>query len=101
MIFGPYKVIVVTGANKIVKDVDSALERIKNICAPQNAKRHQLYHWVWKLRKGSAPCEVSGICINCRSRFKLCNATTIIQGEPETHKSPRLHVVIVGEALGI
>jgi len=38
MIFGPRKVIVVIGKNKIVKNADEALYRIRNIIAPQHAK---------------------------------------------------------------
>lgn len=44
MIFGPRKVIMVVGANKIVKDVDCAIDRTKQIWAPMNAMRHGLQH---------------------------------------------------------
>ncbi len=44
MIFGPKKVILVAGVNKIVKDVNEALERIHQVAAPMNAKRHYLKH---------------------------------------------------------
>jgi len=44
MIFGPRKVIVVVGANKIVKNVEEAITRIKGVCAPINAIRHGLKH---------------------------------------------------------
>ena len=38
MIFGPEKVIIVAGVNKIVDDLDEAFKRIKRI-APMNARR--------------------------------------------------------------
>lgn len=39
MIYGPPKVIIVAGYNKIVKDIDAAFERIKTESAVKNAKR--------------------------------------------------------------
>ena len=44
MVFGPRSVIFVVGANKIVKDVDEALARIRNFATPINAIRHSLKH---------------------------------------------------------
>ena len=38
IIFGPRKVVVVVGKNKIVKDVEEALHRIKNVIAPYHAR---------------------------------------------------------------
>ena len=46
MIFGPEKVIVVTGVNKIVKNLNQAMARIKKDVAPQNCQR----------RKDPTPC---------------------------------------------
>ena len=37
LIFGPRKVIVLCGANKIVPDVDAGLRRVKMVAAPMNA----------------------------------------------------------------
>ncbi len=37
--FGPGKVILVVGYNKIVEDVQEAIKRIKNVTAPLNARR--------------------------------------------------------------
>lgn len=39
MIFGPKKAIVIVGANKIVRNVEGALERIRQVAAPLNATR--------------------------------------------------------------
>ncbi len=38
MVFGPLLSIVVVGKNKIVRDIDEALYRIKNVIAPAHAK---------------------------------------------------------------
>jgi len=39
MIFGPKKVIIVAGVNKVVEDLDEAFRRLKKI-APMNSKRN-------------------------------------------------------------
>lgn len=87
MIFGPKKVIVIAGINKIVKDVLAAKTRIEQIAAPINAKRLN--------RK--TPCATTGTCMNCSSPERICTVTTVM------HKKPLaidIHVVIVGENLG-
>ncbi|MBI2527515.1 MAG: lactate utilization protein [Candidatus Rokubacteria bacterium] len=88
MIFGPRKVILVIGTNKIVRDVNEALDRIKNVIAP--------YHARTKGRR--TPCATKGYCTDCRSPERMCNVTTIIE------KKPRLTdvaIVLVGEDLGL
>ena len=49
MIFGPKKVVVVAGINKIVKDIAAAEERIKTVAAPLNNKRLKRANPVWRL----------------------------------------------------
>jgi hypothetical protein len=91
LLFGPKRVIIAAGANKIVGDAESGIQRIKEVAAPLNAKRHSFHN----------PCGTSALCINCRGELKMCRQTVIIDGEtpgiyPETHT----HVVMVGESLG-
>ena len=57
MIYGPKKVIIVVGRNKIVKDLEAAETRIKHFAAPANAKRLKL----------KTPCAATGICEECSS----------------------------------
>lgn len=87
MIFGPKKVVIIAGVNKIVRDVNEALERIKNVAAPMNARR---------LNK-KAPCTVTGICSDCDSQDRICNVTTIIERRP-VHTD--ILVILIGEVLG-
>ncbi len=87
MIFGPKKVIIVAGVNKIVRDVDEALERIRNTAAPMNAKRLNL----------TVPCTVSGVCSDCDSKDRICNVTAIIERRP-VHTD--VIIVLIGEMLG-
>ena len=88
MIFGPKKVIVVAGVNKIVKDVTSAEKRVKEWTAPQNAKRLN--------RK--TPCTETGQCADCSSPDRICNIYVTLAKKPA-----RIDVVVilVGENLGI
>ncbi len=85
--FGPRKVIVVVGRNKIVSDVDEALDRVWNKAAPLNAKRLN--------RK--VPCTTSGQCEDCSSPERICNHLVITERQRE---KGRLTVVIVDEDLG-
>ena len=87
MIFGPTKVILVCGQNKVVPDLEAALNRIHNVAAPQNAKR---------LNTGT-PCGVTGRCYDCQSPGRMCSVTTIIERRP--HKT-ELEVILVREDLG-
>jgi len=87
MFFGPKKVIVVAGVNKIVKDIDAADARIKMVAAPMNVKRLETPN----------PCLKIGECADCQNPTRICNITTII------HRRPSLtdvEVVIIGEELG-
>lgn len=87
MIFGPEKVIVVAGINKVVMDLNAAIDRINNVAAPINAKRLN--------RK--TPCATTGICSDCESTERICNIMTIIEKKPLLTD---FTVVLVGEALG-
>lgn len=98
MIFGPKKVVLIIGVNKIVKDVEAALDRIHNYAAPVNAKRHALKHHADNFN--TLPCVKTGSCIECRSEWKVCNYTVIIDGALPKHKG-RINVVLVDEELGI
>ena len=98
MVFGPRKVIVVVGVNKIVKDVNEALERIHEVAAPINAKRHYLRHHSEYL--GDLPCVRTGRCVDCNHDWRICRYTMIIEGAMLRHKG-RINVVLVGEELGI
>ena len=87
MIFGPKKVIIVAGVNKLVDTLDEALARTKNITSPLIGKRLNL----------KAPCVLTGKCTDCNSPDRMCRVTVILE------KKPRLSditIVLVGENLG-
>lgn len=87
MLYGPDKVIVICGVNKIVKDVDEAIKRNREISAPMNAKR---------LNK-KTPCAKVGYCMNCNSPERICNEYTLIKKQ---RSSERMHVIFLNENLG-
>jgi hypothetical protein len=88
MIFGPGKVIVVTGVNKIVRNLNQAMARIKKDVAPQNCRR----------RKDPTPCAEDLVCHDCDTPARLCRVTTIIERKPWGIKD--FTVILVGEELG-
>jgi len=87
MIFGPKKVIVVAGVNKLVGTLDEALARIKNIACPLNGKRLNL----------KTPCALTGKCADCNSPDRMCKVTVILEKKPSLSD---ITIVLVGENLG-
>lgn len=87
MTFGPKKVIIVAGINKICKDAHSALERIQMKTAPQNNKRLNTPN----------PCTTTGICMDCKGKTRICNIYTIIKRKPV---ATDISIVLIGQPLG-
>lgn len=87
MAFGPKKVIILAGVNKIAASLDEAQERIRKIAAPLNNKR----------LKRPNPCVEAGYCVDCQGPTRLCNITTVIHKRPPASD---IHVWLVGEELG-
>jgi hypothetical protein len=88
IIWGLGQSIVVVGRNKIVKNVDAALNRIKNMVTPTFAKRRQL----------ALPCAKAGRCVDCHIPERACNITVILERKPALQV---LTVVLVDEDLGL
>jgi len=88
MTFGPKKVIIIAGYNKIVPDVNSALDRIKRVAAPLNAKRLGL----------PLPCAETGYCHDCKTEARICRVTSIIQRRPS---GTDVSVYLINEELGL
>lgn len=94
MIFGPTKVIVIAGINKIVKDVAEGIRRIKNVAGPMNVRRLNMS----KKTKYKTPCAVTGLCTDCDSQDRICRVTTILERTPDWGVD--IAVILVGEELG-
>lgn len=85
--YGPDRVLVIVGWNKLVKDLDSAIERVEQIAAPANATR---------LNRGT-PCTTLGYCTHCESEKRICSTQVITT---RSHIKDRIHVIIIKENLG-
>ena len=87
MNFGPNKVILAIGMNKVAPDLESAMARVKHYAAPVNIMRLGLKN----------PCGETGMCSDCRSPQRGCNMWSIIEGHMI---KDRIHVKLIGEDLG-
>lgn len=87
MIFGPKRVIVVAGANKIVDDLDEALKRLREI-APMNCVRNG----------HRTPCIETGKCTDCDVKQRMCNSIGIINHGMKFEG--RISVIMVAEEAG-
>lgn len=87
LIAGPKNVIVVAGMNKIVTDVPSAINRIRNMAAPPNANR----------LNRNTPCAQLGQCTNCLTEDCMCSSIVITR---RSNIPNRIKVILVGEELG-
>jgi hypothetical protein len=89
MIFGPGKVILLVGMNKVVKTVDEAVVRIKNHVAPRNAVRINM----------ATPCNKKGFCQEpyCNPPLRICSQLVILESSMYPN---RIKIFLVGEELG-
>ncbi len=95
--YGPKSVIFIVGCNKIVKDLDEAVARVKHTAAPKNTVRLEL----------DTPCAKTGECISCKSggdagsgcknEKRIC-CSYLVSGF-QRHKD-RYKVILVAQPLG-
>lgn len=98
IVYGPRQVIMVVGVNKIVKNIDEAIKRVKTISAPMNTVRLDL----------DTPCRKTGQCVSlsmenpsfcdgCAGDSRIC--CNYVVSAKQRHKD-RIKVIIVNENLG-
>lgn len=98
MLFGSEQLIVVAGYNKIVKDLDEAVLRVKTKAAPPNCERLGIDNY----------CRINGECVSlkgenplmcdgCASPSRIC-CNYVVMGY-QRNKS-RVKVILVAEELG-
>lgn len=85
--FGPDKVIVVAGMNKVVHSVEAGVARTRNIAAPPNTVR----------LNRNTPCAKTGKCGDCLSLDCICGQLVITRLSMIPN---RIKVILVGEELG-
>ena len=86
--FGPKRVILVVGINKVAQNLDTAISRARSLAAPVNMMR---------FADLNTPCKNDGMCHDCKSPDSICNYIQIMRN---SHPVGRHIVVIVGEELG-
>ena len=93
--FGPEKVIMIVGVNKIVSNIDEAVKRVKTVAAPKNAVRLNCKTY----------CNVKGHCVDmeggigkgCDSPQRLCRHYLVCAKQKD---KGRINVIFVNEELG-
>ncbi len=93
--FGPKRVIIIVGKNKIVKNTEEGFKRIKKLVAPKNALRLGL----------ETPCSKLGHCValdgemtdGCKNSSRMC-VNYMVTGYQRN--KDRIKVIIVDENLG-
>lgn len=88
MIYGPKRVIVVAGMNKVVKTLDDAMTRARTYAAPVNAQRFPDL---------KTPCLKTGACGDCLSTDSICSYISIHR---LCKPAGRIKVILIGENLG-
>jgi L-lactate utilization protein LutB len=87
MTFGPAKVVLVAGMNKVTQDLESAVNRVRDVAGPMRAKSLNM----------ETPCAETGICSDCNAPQRICRVTTIL------HRKPMLtdmSIILINQSLG-
>ena len=86
--YGPAKIYLVIGSNKVTADLERAIYRARNIASPLNAKRLS--------RK--TPCAVKGDrCYDCNSPERICRNLSVLWNKPT---GADYEVILIEEKLG-
>lgn len=88
IICGPGKIIVVAGMNKVMDTLEDAITRARTVAAPANQQRF--------LRQ--TPCNVTGVCADCKSPDCICNHIVITR---HCRPAGRIVFILVGQELGL
>lgn len=97
--FGPERVFMIVGKNKIVKDLEEAFLRIKKVASPRNAVRLSLPTPCAKIGKcvSLLKSDKPGITDGCDSPYRICRDYLIL-GKQNDKK--RITVLLINEELG-
>ena len=87
MAYGPRKLILIVGMNKVCDDLDGAMKRARAVAAPANAQRFDI----------QTPCTKLGACMDCKSPDTICCQFLITR---YSRHVGRIHVILVNDALG-
>lgn len=87
VIYGPKKVLVIAGMNKVCDTLEDAVRRARTVAAPMNQQRFN----------SPNPCGVTGACADCKSESCICNHIVITR---HCRPAGRITFILVGEELG-
>lgn len=87
MLYGPDKVLLIIGMNKIVADEAEAVKRVREVTAPANCTR----------LNRQTPCIQHGSCVDCQVDGRICNEYVWIRKQSV---KDRIEVLILPEFLG-
>ncbi len=87
LIFGPQKVMVIVGINKIVADREAAIRRIREVAGPLRAQSLNLPN----------PCVKAGVCKDCDLPTRICRALVILTRAP---MRSQIEVIVIGKEMG-
>jgi hypothetical protein len=86
--FGPKAVVILVGRNKVVRDLDAAMQRVKNYAAPANAARLEKH----------TPCATLSYCVDCTSQERICCIWSLVERSFPRH---RIKVILINEEVGL
>ncbi len=98
ILYGPKSVIVIAGVNKIVPNINDAIERVKTVAAPKNTVR--LHCDTYCAKEGKCVSllkEDSVLCDGCHSEGRIC-CNYVVSAQQRI--KDRIKVILVGEDLG-
>lgn len=87
--YGPKRVVLAVGMNKICRDLPSARSRARCFAAPANAMR---------LNLEDRPCFRTGVCCDCHAGTSICAQVVEMRCN---HIPGRIKVVLIGENSGL
>lgn len=87
IIYGPKRVLVVAGMNKVTDTLEDAIRRARTVAAPVNQQRFLK----------NTPCTVTGSCADCKSEDCICNHIVVTR---HCRPTGRILFLLVGESLG-
>jgi hypothetical protein len=87
MFYGPRRVYIICGKNKIVEDEEKAVDRIKTVACPKNAERLNI----------NTPCRKTGNCHDCRVRDRMCRVKVVMEYCPP---GKEINLMFVDQELG-
>lgn len=87
IVYGPDRIVIVAGMNKVEDSLEAAINRARTVAAPMNKQRFPAV----------TGCSATGVCTDCKAEGCICNQVLITR-----HCKPagRIQFVLVGEELG-